>query len=120
MVLKRLTTTMLAIVLAISCYTSSRAEEAAPAQIERTEEAAPPQNEPDGGAVAGAVVSDLIYVPGKVLTCVLGGAFWTGAMVVTFGTIYKKAGDFAHDACTGKWVVRGADMMDSEETTEKR
>ncbi len=119
MVLKRLTTAMLAFVMAVGCFTSSRAEEASPAQIERAEEAAPPQNEPDGGAVAGAVVSDLIYVPGKVVTCVLGSAFWTGAMVMTFGTIYKKAGTFVHEACTGKWVVRGADMMGSEETTEK-
>ncbi len=90
--------------MTVSCFNISRAEETAPAQ-----------NGPDGGAVAGAVVSDLIYVPGKVVTCILGGAFWTGAMVVTFGTIYKEAGNFAHDACTGKWVVKGSDMVGDKE-----
>ncbi len=109
MVLKRLTTTMLAIVMAVGCFTSSRAEEAAPAQTE-----------PDGGATAAAVVSDLIYVPGKAGTCVLSGALWTAAMFLTAGTIYKQAGNFVHCACTGKWVVRGEDMMGTEETTENR
>ncbi len=104
MLLKRLSVLFLAVALTVGCFGSSRGEEAAPAQ-----------NGPDGGAVAGAVVSDLIYVPGKVLTCVLGGAFWTGAMVVTFGTIYKEAGNFVHDACTGKWVVKGADMVGAKE-----
>jgi len=74
------------------------------------EDPMPARNEPSGGAVAGAVVSDIIYIPGKVCTCVLSGAFWTVGMVLTAGTIYKDAGCFVHNACGGKWVIRGEDM----------
>lgn len=104
MAAKKVIIMMLAVSMTVGYFNTGRAEEAMPAP-----------KEPDGGAVAGAVVSDLIYVPGKAGTCVLSGALWTVAMVITGGTYYKEAGNFVHEACTGKWVVRGADMMDEKE-----
>ena len=105
MVMNRLIITMLAIiVMTATCFNSSWAEEASATG-----------NEPGGGATAAAVVSDLIYVPGKAGTCVLSGALWTAAMVITGGTIYKEAGNFVHCACTGKWVIKGEDMASTKE-----
>lgn len=78
-------------------------------------ESAPAAVEPDGGAIAAAVVSDLVYVPGKVATCVTSGALWTVVMLVTAGTYYKEAGDVVHSACTGRWALTGEDMMAKSE-----
>jgi hypothetical protein len=106
MFLNRLMAMVLAVVMTVSCIPCSWAQNAP---------AAPPeQSSPDGGAVAGAVVSDTIYIPGKASTCALGGVFWFLAMVVTAGTCYKDCGNFVHDACTGKWVVKGEDMVSSK------
>jgi len=99
MFVKKLTIILLAAAMSISCLNSSRAEEAQPAQ-----------NEAGGGATAAAVVSDVLYIPGKTCSCVISSALWTGVMVVSFGVLYKEAGDFVHDVCSGKWVIRGEDM----------
>lgn len=99
MFLIRLKTMVLAVALTLSCVHCSWAEDASPTQ-----------SEPSGGAVAAAVVSNLIYIPGKASTCALSGVLWTAAMCLTAGTIYKQAGEFVHGCCTGKWVIRGEDM----------
>ncbi len=100
MLLNRVKAMVLAVVLTLSCIHCSWAEE-----VPTT------QSEPSGGAIAAAIVSDLIYIPGKASTCALSGVLWTAAMVLTAGTIYKKAGEFVHGCCTGKWVIKGEDMV---------
>lgn len=101
MFLNRLMAMVLAVVLTVSCIPCSWAEDAT--QI---------QSDPDGGAVAAAAVSDLVYVPGKTGTCILSSILWSLAMTVTAGTCYKDCGNFVHEACAGKWVVKGEDMTD--------
>jgi hypothetical protein len=100
---KRLIALMLALVLTATCIPCSWADGASPSK-----------SEPSGGAVAAAVVSDIIYIPGKACTCVIGAGLWTAAMALTFGTIYKEAGKFVQGCCGGKWVVTGNDMVDKE------
>jgi hypothetical protein len=75
------------------------------------EEAPPPQQEASGGAVAGAVVSNVIYIPGKAGICVISAGVWTATMILTFGTIYKDAGRLVYDTCSGKWVIKPEDMI---------
>jgi hypothetical protein len=105
MISNRLIATVLAcIVLTVSCIPCSWAEDAPPTQ-----------SGPDGGAIAAAVVSDIIYVPGKAGACVLSGALWTVAMIITAGVCYKECGNFVHGVCTGKWVIRGEDMTGPKE-----
>lgn len=65
---------------------------------------------PSGGATAAAVVSDIIWVPGKAAVCATSGVLWTVGMVLTAGMIYRQAGDLVHGACTGKWVLTGEDF----------
>ena len=104
MISRRLIATVLAVALTISCFPYSWAEEAPPAQ-----------SGPDGGSVAAAVVSDLIYVPSKVGACATSCALWTAVMIITAGTCYKECGNFVHNFCAGKWVLKGEDMASSNE-----
>ncbi|MHC1697732.1 MAG: hypothetical protein AB9919_06690 [Geobacteraceae bacterium] len=75
---------------------------------------APVEDEVDGGSWAAAGVSDVIYIPSKVSTCAMSGVLWFAVMSLTGGTKYKMAGNFVHDACTGKWVIKGEDMVKNE------
>lgn len=74
----------------------------------------PQPQSPDGGSVAAAAVSNLFFIPGKTGTCVLSGVLWTAIMSLTGGTFYQEAGDLVHNACTGKWVLRGTDFASKE------
>jgi hypothetical protein len=97
--MNRLIAMVLAAILTMSCVPYSWAEDESPKQ-----------EGPDGGSVAAAVVSDFIYIPGKVCVCATSGVLWTVVMAISAGTLYKEAGNFVHDACTGKWVLTGEDM----------
>lgn len=107
--MNRLIAMLLAALLTISSAQLGWADGAEP---ESAQTSAPTKEEPDGGAVAAAVVSNLFYVPGKLGTCIVSGALWTVVMAVTGGVFYKEAGNLVHGACTGKWVLTGEDMMD--------
>lgn len=72
------------------------------------------ETEVDGGSWAAAGISDVIYIPSKASSCAMSGVLWLAVMSLTGGTKYKMAGDFVHDACTGKWVIKGEDMVKKE------
>ena len=59
---------------------------------------------------AGAVVVNTFLVPGRTITCVLGGAVGIVVLAMTFGSGYKAAADAAHEGCGGKWIVTGDDL----------
>ena len=107
MVANRLMAIILAVALTVSYIPSSWAEDASPAQ-----------DNVDGGSIAAAAVSDIIYIPGKTTTCALSGALWTVAMMFTLGNCYKQCGNFVHDHCTGKWVIKGEDMASNNESSQ--
>jgi hypothetical protein len=107
MITNRLIAMVLAAALTVSYIPCSRAEDAPPTQ-----------SGPDGGSIAAAAVSDIIYVPGKTVSCASSGILWFVAMSVTLGSCYKNCGDFVHDACTGKWVLRGEDMSSIPESSQ--
>lgn len=98
-ILNRLMALIAAVALSMSCVPCTWAD------------VPPTQSGPDGGSYAGAVVSDIIYIPGKVETCAISGVLWFVAMTTTMGTCYKNCGAFVHDACTGKWLIKGPDMV---------
>ena len=70
------------------------------------------QSKPGAGATAAAVASNVLYVPGKVIVCTTSGVLWIATMALTFGTLYREAGDFVQGGCGGKWVVTPEDMDD--------
>jgi hypothetical protein len=99
MYLKRLVAVMLAVALTVSCIPCCWAEDVTPGQ-----------KEVSGGAVAGAVVTDILYIPGKLGVCIISTGVWTVTMLITTGVYYKEAGQIVYDTCGGKWVVTGEDM----------
>jgi hypothetical protein len=66
---------------------------------------------------AGAVVVNTFLVPGRTITCVLGGAVGIVVLAVTFGSGYKAAADVANEGCGGKWVVTGDDLRPDPQST---
>jgi hypothetical protein len=63
-----------------------------------------------GAYNAGAVAVNVFLVPGRAITCVLGGAVGVAALLATFGTGYRFASAAVHEGCGGKWIVTGDDL----------
>jgi hypothetical protein len=67
------------------------------------------------GQAVAAAFSNIIYVPMKaVVFCPVSGGLWVAAMLVTGGTHYNEAADFAKAGCGGKWVIKPEDIRLSE------
>lgn len=76
----------------------------------RAQDTSQPKDAPGGGATAAAVVSDIIYVPGKAVVCGVSGVLWVATMALTFGTLYQESSDFVKGGCGGRWVLTGEDI----------
>jgi hypothetical protein len=59
---------------------------------------------------AGAVATNVFLVPGRAITCILGGAVSIALLAVTFGSGYRAASAAMHEGCGGKWMVTGDDL----------
>ena len=90
------------------------AEEALPesAAAAKPEGAASAKEEQNGGREAAAAATNVLYVPGKAVACVLSGAFWVGAMALSLGGAYNdpNVSQIITEGCGGKWVLKGEDM----------
>jgi hypothetical protein len=69
-----------------------------------------------GAYDAGAVAVNVFLVPGRAITCVLGGAVGIVLLGATLGTGYRAASAAVHEGCGGKWVVTGDDLRPDERT----
>ena len=59
---------------------------------------------------AGAVATNIFLVPGRAITCLLGGVAGIVVLAATFGTAYRAASGAVHEGCGGKWMVTGDDL----------
>ena len=59
---------------------------------------------------AGAIATNIFLVPGRAITCVLGGAVSIAILAATLGTGYRAASATMHEGCGGKWTVTGDDL----------
>ena len=59
---------------------------------------------------AGAIVTNVFLVPGRAITCGLGGLVGVGVLALTLGTGYKAASAVWHEGCGGRWTVTGEDI----------
>jgi hypothetical protein len=59
---------------------------------------------------AGAVAVNVFLVPGRAITCTLGGVVGVVILAATFGTAYRAASATVHEGCGGKWLVTGDDL----------
>ena len=103
MIANRLIALIMAVVLTVGCIPRAWAADEPAAQTEA-------QSETHGGAAVAAALSNTIYVPGKAILCATSAVLWTAAMLTTFGACYKECAHFAHDNCTGKWMVTPDDI----------
>jgi hypothetical protein len=58
----------------------------------------------------GAGIVNVFLVPGRAITCVLGGAVGIAVLAVTLGSGYKAAAAAGEEGCGGKWIVTGEDL----------
>jgi hypothetical protein len=63
-----------------------------------------------GAYEAGAVAVNIFLVPGRAITCMLGGVVGVAALAATLGTGYRFASAAVHEGCGGKWIVTGDDL----------
>ncbi len=59
---------------------------------------------------AGAIVTNVFLVPGRAITCGLGGIVGVGVLALTLGTAYKAASAVWHEGCGGRCTVTGEDI----------
>ena len=58
----------------------------------------------------GAVFVNMFLVPGRAITCGLGGLTAGGLLLVTLGSAYRAAASVVREGCGGKWIVTGDDL----------
>jgi len=58
----------------------------------------------------GAVITNIFLVPGKAITCGLGGVVGVALLAATLGTAYKAASSVWHEGCGGRWTVTADDL----------
>jgi len=65
---------------------------------------------PGTGAKVGAGFLNVVYVPGKAITCTAGALVAGAFMLATFGSAYREAVSFFNEGCGGSWVLTPADV----------
>ena len=63
-----------------------------------------------------AGVVNVFLVPGRAITCAVGGAVGVALLALTFGTAYRAASDAWHEGCGGRWTVTGEDLRPDART----
>ena len=105
---------LVALMLATPLVTIASAQQPppppAPEMFEETLKAQQAAEADRGVYNAGAVATNIFLVPGRAITCILGGAVSIVVLAATFGTAYRAASDAMHEGCGGKWTVSGDDL----------
>lgn len=86
------------------------AQPPAPDLFQETLKAEQSASKQQGYYDAGAIVTNIFLVPGRAITCGLGGVVGVVVLAATLGTAYRAASDVWHEGCGGKWVVTGDDI----------
>ena len=64
--------------------------------------------------VLGATIANVVFIPGKAVTCVLGMLVGGGLLLVTLGAGYKGSVAFAKEGCGGRWALKANDLRGTE------
>ena len=65
---------------------------------------------PGTGAKIGADVLNVVYLPGKVITCSAGTLVAGAFMLATFGRAYREATSFFNEGCRGAWLLTAEEL----------
>ncbi len=74
--------------------------------------------QPTQGERVGAAFLNIVYVPGKVITCGAGTVASAGLMLLTFGSAYHAAASVFREGCGGSWVLTPYDVAEREAPEE--
>jgi hypothetical protein len=75
--------------------------------------------EPTQGERVGTAFLNVVYVPGKVITCAAGTVASAGLMILTFGSQYQAASSIFREGCGGSWVLTPYDVAERESPEER-
>jgi hypothetical protein len=81
--------------------------------------APPPKEEPSNGQEALAGASNIVYVPGKAIACVLSAGAWAVFMVLSFGGAYKDSAKLLSEGCGGKWSLTAQDFQSPRQPSDR-
>jgi hypothetical protein len=62
----------------------------------------------------GAGAANVVFVPGKAITCAMGVVMGGGLLALTLGAAYKSATAVAREVCGGKWYLQGDDLKGTD------
>jgi hypothetical protein len=65
----------------------------------------------------GAGIVNVFLIPGRAITCVLGGAVGIAVLALTLGSGYRAATAAGEEGCGGKWIVTGEDLWPTPPST---
>jgi hypothetical protein len=96
-------------VILVLAFLASMAVPVAAQQPAAPAEGGPPQPtvEVTDAHRAGAAALNLVYVPGKVITCGVGAGVAALAMLITLGSQYETAIRLFKEGCDQPWVLQG-------------
>ncbi len=81
--------------------------------------APPPKAEPSNGQEALAGASNVFFVPGKAIACVLSAGVWAVLMALSLGGAYKDTAQLLSQGCGGKWSVTAQDFQSSRQPGDR-
>lgn len=105
-----LTALLLAGSLATTANAQQPAQPPAPDLFQETLKAERATARQNAAYDAGAVVTNIFLVPGRAITCGLGGVVGVVVLAATLGTGYRAASSVWQEGCGGKWLVTGEDL----------
>jgi hypothetical protein len=95
------------------------AQPAQPDLFQETLKAQRTSDQSQGYYDAMAVGVNAFLIPGRALTCAIGGAAGVLALLASLGTGYKTASFIVTEGCGGKWVVKGDDLRPDAPMSDK-
>jgi hypothetical protein len=69
-------------------------------------------------AKVGAGVLNVVYVPGKAITCGVGTIVAGAFMLVTFGSAHREATSFFNEGCAGPWLLTPEQVAAAPKTAQ--
>lgn len=65
---------------------------------------------PGAGYALGAVVVNVIHIPGKLALCTIGGVLGLATLGITIGSGYRAAARIMEEGCGRPWVITPQDL----------
>lgn len=82
-------------------------------------EAPAPAKLPDTAYQVGAIVVNVVHIPGKTALCLLSTGVGLAALAATLGTGYRTTAWIMEEGCGGPWMVTARDLKGAAQTDGK-